>query len=106
MRLDQALATTRLTGLCGRCGGCCTEIDERGERLVCEHLDVFGAIGQPLSTRCRVYETRANRPIRMIDRTGLVAKTGVCVEGDWRETVTILPWIGRGCSLKAEVVPG
>ena len=44
-------------GECNRCGACCT-VFEAGERHVCEHLIVVGAIERPDATLCAVHDLR------------------------------------------------
>ena len=54
-----------LDGECNRCGICCVE-RETGAR--CENLEINGAVGAPMTTRCKVYGERYNgMPVRMID---------------------------------------
>ena len=85
----------KLIGDCNRCGLCCTD----GE-FVCRNLQIDTTLGAPYSTRCMAYDVRYDgMPILGRNAQGQT-KTGVCRKDSAEETKIIVPWIGKGCSLK------
>lgn len=94
----------RLEGACNQCGLCCT-MAVNGTRVACEFLEITRVPGEPLATRCTVYDRRwQGMPIRMVDPEGLVVFDRgariVCGVGSIGEALSILSrGIGKGCSL-------
>jgi hypothetical protein len=71
----------------------------------CEHLVISPTVplGVPMSTKCKVYESRRNgMPIRLIRDDGQM-KLGQCFHNSWAETQIILPHIGKACSLTMSI---
>lgn len=87
----------QLKGKCNQCGLCCMVGDTR-----CIHLEVRAAPGEPMATRCTVYDRRVKgMPIMLVDPQGNVVNIANCVFDAPEETAVIIErGIGKGCSLE------
>lgn len=68
----------------------------------CNNLEIIGIPGSPGATRCLVYAERyAGMPIVLIDtRTQKIVSMGACAHGSAVDDLVIVPYIGKGCSLR------
>jgi hypothetical protein len=89
----------KLVGECNQCGLCC--MDENGK---CEHLEVNGRPGLPMSASCSLYGSRyEGMPVKWISRHGGPPLEGLCTKNSDMETAIIrLRGIGKGCSFTEE----
>jgi len=88
-----------LKGVCNQCGICCFI-----GAFKCEHLDVGGIPGMPMSTRCTVHDKRyTDMPILLTDPHGAV-KQGFCLhDAGPAEDDILVQLIRQGqCSLQEE----
>lgn len=97
------MSRVRWAGTCNQCGACCAPWDpQTGRRLHCENLEVWGPVGTPHATRCRVYGTRFDgMPVRLVDaETGIWGGRSTCQKDSAAEDEAIVLYgQGRGCSL-------
>jgi len=93
-------AVPTLVGQCNRCGLCCTR-----DGYVCVNLVVHGKLGEPNATHCRVYHLRhPGMKVTGINAAG-EKRIGNCeVPGAPGETLGIIPYIGKGCSLRIKEI--
>lgn len=91
-----------LTGDCNRCGLCCEVKAKSGESYRCEHLEVYGIIGEPEATMCGKRSSRYDMmPIRLVDQNGFkTVFAAYCGLGSPLEIARIITFIGKGCSLQ------
>ncbi len=86
----------KLVGDCNQCGLCCYVWG-----YACINLVITGTPGEPGATRCGVYTFRYDgMPIKLVDKKGRIVGESKCAFKSATETETIIPHIGKGCSLR------
>ena len=98
---DPLASKISLKGSCNQCGMCCSGVAPDGVPWHCEHLVISPTIplGFPMSTKCKVYESRRNGMRIWLLRDDNTRKAGQCFHNTWQEIEIILPHIGKACSL-------
>lgn len=71
--------------------------------LHCIYLKFQGKLGEPLATRCKIYDKRyIGMPIFLVSAAGIIEGMGTCTFGDKiaDEKEIIAKGIGKGCSME------
>lgn len=91
------LSLPKLVGKCNQCGLCCYVWGYK-----CINLIVDGYPGEPGATRCGVWNLRYDgMPIKLVNGKGRIVGESKCALNTAKEVETVIPHIGRGCSLEA-----
>ena len=93
---SQTTRPIKLVGECNQCGLCCYVGSYR-----CINLMVMGTPGEPMATRCGLRDLRYDgMPIKLVDDKGRIVGESKCALNSEKEIESIIPHIGRGCSLE------